>query len=278
MALHDTSLDTKTVVYKDTIVDNDTIVDFYNRLNVLRNEAGISLLTIPSIEEEVVTVDNGIEQPFADVIGTKNSITNLKNAILTEPIIPISGIDLLTAKNKIAAIEYSIGTLENHCINFTPVCDAVNSTNRVTFTAAKTSNNGTFFGSNFTANNAPNFVVGNSSFRSNFHSSVFSFTKPHTWYPFHSSRCGTGRSSNWSSNKNSGTATWHSTNFSGFFSSNFSGFCTQNKVTVGNSANFSGFTATNATNFSSVNTAFFGANFGANKDTCTVVHSTFKVE
>ena len=290
----------KTITYKNKIVSASLIYDFYNRLNILRAQDGLSSLTIPSVKDDT-TLTSQMASLYSAVLSTKNAVSFLKNVELSYSFSGISSGDIMFGPDSVSIVEHNIGQMEN-------ACKAFFSTNKSGYNgdANFTANHATNFGTNqnvFTnathnvpfcaSNNVPFFVVGNSGYCLGFNHGV---TNNGSFQPNH----GTGgsstrgdcrrfsffaRKSNWGfcpNGFNGCDFVRNCTNYSGFFGSNFNGFF---------SANFNGFFSPNFTTnnvpvCSTVNSGHFStvyetnntANFSGVNSVCSVVWGAYTVE
>lgn len=289
----------KTVTYKNKNISASLIDDFYNRLNNLRVQGGVSTLTVPSVQDETTSV-NQMTSLYSAILSTKNAISFLKNIDLSYSFAGVSAGDIMLGPDSVSIIEHNIGQMES-------VCKAFFSTNKsgyngdVNFSA----NHATNFGTNqnvFTnathnapfcaSNNVPFFVVGNSGYCLGFNHGVTnggSF-QPHHGVGGRSTRGDCGKFSFFAKRSSYGFCpngfngcnfVRNCSNYSGFFGSNFFGFCN----------NFSGFHAPNFTTnntpvCSTVNSGYFStvyqtnntANFSGVESVCSVVWGAYVVE
>lgn len=281
----------RNVTYKDSIISASLIDDFYNRLNTLRIENGVTPLTIVnSYDKEISPSD--IAAVYSAVLSTKDAVSFLKNITLKTNFSDIAAGDIVVAPNSASIIEQNIGQLETACKAYfntnksgyngdvnCVVHNASDNTPNITESICG-SNNASFFiiGNSANRSSFATLVRGNSAFHASFNvgfkyafNADFRTSNSSFWFPHHSSQAGRtchsnrgyGRCSNGTVvGCNRGKKANHNLPF---FAGNNSGFCNGNfasNFSPIHSGNFSGFFSSN-----------FSGNFSGN---CTQDNSAVK--
>lgn len=281
----------KTVTYKNSIINASVMTDFYTRLNALRTAGGVSALSIPTFQNNTITAAQVKTDLQSAINSTKSAVSFLSGFTLiygapdaTAGNIIHAGVFQNAAGTTVARAERNIGDME-------AVCRAFYSTNLSGYHSA-----------NFSAFHSPNNAIGNSSF----------------WSTNNSSNAVLGNSSFWSTNCTfcGAHGGGYYTANSGFFSPDCSGYCygffhswthycpywyvcdsnhgawwttnnTHHACSARHSSNWSANNSTHAcaarhsSNFSSFNTSNLisnQANFSSNALSFTVHKNPFKVE